>query len=181
MESLWPKFENSIIEENNSIKILRSQAKAIKAETDGSVNATFSKMNYRSGPASTIKAFGQMMSSMSSPLYEEILDDELKDKADVNKLYAITKYKFEIYNSEYRFRLFILNYREMFPVSLNVDEGILEDITYKNEDPITSNNELENTLKSIFSSSKVRAVVTKMLQNNKSKEQIDDSSLPRSI
>ena len=168
MESLWPKFEEQDIEQNNTIQILRSQAKAIKEQTNGAVSATFSKMTYKPGPTSAIETISRMMSSMSSPMYEEVLDEELADKTDVNILYHITKYKFELYNAEYRFRLFVLNYCEMFPLTLTVDEGILEDIAYKNEAPIICNADLENVLRDIFSSFKVRTVISRVLYKAKS-------------
>jgi len=167
MESLWPKFEEQIIEQNDSIQILREQARAIKSETNGIIHATFSKMNYKAGPTNAIKTLDQVMSAMSSSFYEEVLDDELVNKTDVNALYKITKYKFELYNTDYRFRLFVLNHREMFPISLEVDEGILEEVQYKNGVPISSNNDLKNVLREIFSSYKVRSVVSKMLQKRK--------------
>ena len=40
MESLWPKFEEQIIEQNDSIQILREQARAIKSETNGIIHET---------------------------------------------------------------------------------------------------------------------------------------------
>lgn len=165
MESLWPKFGEDSVEENNSIPLLRAQARAIKNETNGIVSATFSKIQYKSGPTASIVSLGQMVSSMSSPFYEETLDDELMNKKDINDLYEITKYKFELFNNDYRFRLFVLNYSVFFPISLDVDSGILGDIQYINNSPIFSNNELEDTLRSIFSSNKVRTVISKMLQN----------------
>ena len=152
MESLWPKFEEQEFVQNDSIQILRDQAKAIKVETKGIVHATFSKMNYKVGPTSALKSLSQVMSAMSSTFSnEEELEEELADKTDVNALYSITKYKLELYNVEYRFRLFVLNYREMFPISLEVDEGITEDIKYKNGSPICSNDELKTVLREVFS------------------------------
>ena len=170
MESLWPKFEDEVLEENNSIQILRDQAKAIKTETNGIVHATFSKMNYKSGATDVVKTIGQIASAISSTSGEELLDKELAGKVDVNALFKKTRYKFEIYNTEYRFRLFVLNYSEMFPISLDVDGGILEDTQYKNCYPLSSNDELKDTLKEIFSSNKVRSVVSKMLQKGKDGE-----------
>ena len=165
MESLWPKFEEQELEQNNSIQILREQARAIKSETNGVVRATFSKMNYIHIPGATnaLKTMGQVLDAIS-PRYEEELEEELADKTDVNDLYSITKYKFELYNDEYRFRLFVLKHREMFPISLEVDEGITEDIQYKNGSPISSNDDLKTVLREVFSSHKVRLVVSKMLQ-----------------
>ena len=170
MESLWPKFEVYEIEKNDSIQILREQARAIKNETNGIVHATFSKMNYKEGLTSAAKTLSQMAYALSTSCYEEVLDEELSGKTDVNALYKITKYKFELYNSEYRFRLFVLNYREMFPISLVVDEGILEDIQYKNDSPLSSNDDLKDVLRDIFSSYKVCSVVSKMLQERKKRE-----------
>lgn len=170
MESLWPNFEEQTVEQNNSLQILKTQAREIKSKTNGIVKATFSKMEYRPGPTSKITAVGKALSSLSSPTYEEILDEELESKVDVNTLYRIVDYKFELYNDEYRFRLFMLHYREMFPVSLKVDGGILEDVPYDNETPISSNDELESVLREIFSSKKVRSVVGKMLQKGKTEE-----------
>ena len=170
MESLWPKFEIQNIEQNDSIQILREQARVIKSETKGVVHATFSKMNYKPGPTNAIKAISQAVSAMSSPFYEELLEEELADNKDVNSLFQVTKYKFELFNSEYRFRLFVLNHRELFPISLEVDEGILEDTQYRNGAPILSNDDLKTVLRDIFASFKVRSVVSKMLQEKKESE-----------
>ena len=170
MESLWPNFSEQSIEQNDSIQILRAQAKDVKDKTNGIVKATFSKMEYRPGPTNKLAGVGQMLSAFSSPTYEEILDKELESKVDVNILYKNIDYKFELYNDEYRFRLFVLHYREMFPVSLKVDGGILEDVPYDNEAPISSNDELESILREIFSSKIVRSVVVKMLQKGKTEE-----------
>ena len=168
MDSLWPKFDElEKIEENNSIEILRSQARAIKSETNGVVNATFTKMTYKSGPASAIQNIRQTMAALSSPVFEEVLDEELKDKTDINTLFANTRYRFELFNAEYRFRLFIVDYREMYPISLEVDEGIEEEITYKNNSPISNDGELKDVLTDIFSSRKVCTVVSRMLQKQK--------------
>ena len=176
MESLWPKFDDCEVEDNNSIQILRAQASALRNETKNAVNATFSKMTYKAGPTSAIKSLGQMMSSMSSPVYEEVLDEELEEKTDVNTLFKHTKYKFEIFNNEYRFRLFVLNYSELYPISLEVDGGILEDILYSNNSPISSDDELKSVIKDIFSSKKVHTVVAKMLQENHKKDSSNKNS-----
>lgn len=164
MESLWPNFEELPVEENRSIQILRDQARAIQSSTNNVIRATFSKMSYNSGAMVAVERLGQIMLSMSSGTYEEILEEELQGKSDANELFSITKYKFEIFNDEYRFRLFILNYSELFPISLEVDGGILGEISYKNKEHINSNSELIDILKDIFSCEKVRIVVARMRQ-----------------
>lgn len=145
------------------MEILRLQARAIKNQTKGVINATFSKMNYRPGPTNTVATIEKIFTGLASIKYEEVLEEELATKKDINTLYTDTEYKFEIFNSEYRFRLFILHYKEMFPVSLDIDEGILEDIEYKNMSPISSNDELVSIVREIFNSSKVYSVISRML------------------
>lgn len=163
MENLWPSFDEETIESNEAIQILREQARIIQSSTKSKVRATFSKMSYKAGPLSAVEQLGRVVTAMSSPVYEEILDEELKEKTDVNTLFYTTQYKFEIYNDEYRFRLFVLNNSEMFPITLDVDGGILEDIGYQNKSRIESNEELKSILKDIFSCRKVQKVVAKML------------------
>ena len=166
MENLWPSFDEEKTEINEAVIILREQARNIQKDTKNKIRATFSKVSYKkSGPIFAAEQVGHAMLAISSPVYEEVLEEELLEKENVNKLFEITKYKFEIFNDEYRFRLFILNYSELFPITMDVDGGILEDISYKNKDNIESNDDLKKILRDIFSSPKVRRVVSRMLVN----------------
>lgn len=163
MENLWPSFNEEQIEINEAVKILREQARYIQNDTKSKIRATFSKVSYKkSGPLYAVEQVGQVMLTMP-PAYEEVLEEELQGKENVNNLFATTKYKFELFNDEYRFRLFVLNNRELFPVTLEVDGGILEDISYQNKGEIGSNDDLKSILREIFSSPKVRRVVSRML------------------
>ena len=118
MESLWPSISEQSIEENLSLSILRDQASFIKKETNNRIRATFSKVSYKPGPLSASKQLGEMISNMTSSVYEENVEDELQNKKNINDLFSIIKYKFEIYNDEYRYRLFVVNYSELYPISL---------------------------------------------------------------
>ena len=164
MRDLWPDFVNSSIEANNSIEILRNQAREISKKTGKAVKATFSKLEYKQGPLAASVAMKQVIGALSSTTYEELLDEELQGKEDANKIFSVTRYKFEIYNDEYRFRLFVLENREVFPVRLIIDDGICEEIGYKNRSDIMSNEQLEDVLQEIFCSSKVRSIVIRMIQ-----------------
>lgn len=163
MDTLWPSFDEEPIEINEAVKILREQARSIQSSTKNKIRATFSKMSYKAGPLNAIEQLGRVANAMASPLYQEILDEELQGKTDANTLFSTTQYKFEIFNDEYRFRLFVLNDSKMFPITLDVDGGILEEISYQNKSKIESNEELKIILRDIFSCSKVRKVVSKML------------------
>ena len=166
MENLWPDIEFKENEKNNAVEILRHQARILEKMTNNKIKVTFSKMNYRKSSMSSISQLGTVITAIQGR-GEEILEAELQDKDDVNTLFANTKYKFEIFNDEYRFRLFVLNNRPLFPINLEVDGGISEEIEYTNGTEINSNDELKNVIRDIFSCRKVKAVLSRMMSSNK--------------
>lgn len=166
MESLWPDFKEISIEKNETINILREQAKAIKTATGNKICGTFSKMSYKTVPADSVGILGEMITSLSLPCREELLEAELVNKKDANALYNKDKYKFEIFNEEYRFRLFVVNYCELFPITLEVDNGILNEIKYSNNIVINTNDELKHIIREIFSCKKVNTIISKMIQGS---------------
>lgn len=165
MTDLWPNFSFEEMEENKAVDILREQARALEKKTNKKVNATFSKIEYKENANAITSQIGKMIASISSPERDEILDEELKEKRDVNEFYKTTKYKFEIYNDTYRFRVFVLYNRMVFPINLDVDEGIKSELQDDISAEIKSNAELQNLLASIFSSQKLRTVITQMMKN----------------
>ena len=166
MADLWPEFNIENREENRAIPILREQARLLEKKTNQRVKATFSKITYKEPPlVQSMQYVASALSMYSEHCNQEILDDELCSKKDINSLFNPTKYKFEIYNETYRFRVFVLNYSEIFPVTLVLDSGIGEELNNRTEIEIDNNNELENLLSSIFSSKKVVNVISRMMQH----------------
>jgi len=164
MTDLWPSFSSNQTEKNNAIAILREQARALETKTEKKVKATFSKIAYQDGLAGAYAAMSQLSVSIPGLMNKEIVDEALKGKKDIAELYKITNYKFEIYNDTYRFRLFMLNYREFFPIELITDEGIKSDIKCCTELVAHSNSELESMIEAIFSSEKVKTVIHHMME-----------------
>lgn len=159
-ENLWPDFTNEIIEENNSLDILRNQARQLSKQTSGKVKASFSKIEYSMNYSGVIKALSTIASNSS-----EIEDDDLKEKKDANELYKTIKYKFEIYNDNYKFRIFVLNYKSEYPLTMDIDEDILSEITYTSNEKISNDNQLKELLIDIFSCEKVKTIIIRMIQD----------------
>lgn len=164
MNDLWPDFSAQIpCEKNNAVSILRDQARLLEKKTNKKVKATFSKIKYGDAALrSSVTTFGKVLASMNLPT-EEILENELSNKIDANTLYAPVKYKFEIYNSKYHFRVFELINCNEFPITLKIDEGISSELKIKTLVEINSNAELENITKSIFSSKKLKTIISRMM------------------
>lgn len=161
MEKLWPDFKNEQIEKNRTLSILREQAEVLDEQTQGKVKVAFSEMNFMPAKDAAIKMITAVMDKLSSE--QEQLEVDLANKKDVRDLFQVTKYKFELYNDSYRYRLFIYNYSEMFPVTIEVDPGIAEDIPYKSGSKIESNEQFIEVIKDIFHSRRVGVVVSRML------------------
>lgn len=158
-ENLWPDFSNETIEDNNSLDILKNQARQLSKQTNGKVKASFSKIEYSINYSGVLKALGTMASSSS-----EIEDNSLKEKKDANELYKKIKYKFEIYNDNYKFRIFVLNYKSEYPLTMDIDEDILSEISYTSEGKISNDNQLKELLTEIFSCKKVKTIIVRMIQ-----------------
>lgn len=169
MTDLWPNFSLAETEENRSIEILRSQARLLEKKTSGKVKATFSKISYKPDSLSDSGLLAEALVSMASIVGEkkvEVLDDELTGKTDANELYNFQSYKFEIYNEQYRFRVFVLRNRIVFPIQLDVDEGIRSELHLPTDINIQSNSELKEIVSNIFASHKLGTIVMQMMTEN---------------
>ena len=162
---LWGDINGS---ENSVISLIQDQADLLATKTGGKVKADFSRVHYQYKTNQTslqmmtniVKSISTLSSAMPS---KEIIEvDERKDLENASKFYEQGKYKFEIYSDKYKFRLFTLEYKSVFPLTLDIEYVILVDIIItKNVD---SNDELENLLLSIFASNKVRFIIQKMIE-----------------
>lgn len=160
MSDLWGTIDAGMhFEENRAIDILREQAELLARKTKGIVKASFSKVEYNTVTSDLQKTVSRLLSGNT-----EIEDVELADRKDFKERYRSTYYKFEIYNSEYKYRIFKLDYRIEFPIFLEIDEDISYECDIPHRIEINSNEQLNDNLELIFGSSKVRTVISRMLQ-----------------
>lgn len=162
MTDLWPEFSFEKTENNKAIEILRAQARLLERKTFGRVKATFSKINYKPGNTESISGALISMALIGEPKVE-VLDKELLGKTDANELYNFQRYKFEIYNETYRFRIFVLKNRIVFPIQLDIDEGIRKEINLGENTEIHSNTQLMEVVSSVFASRKLGTIIMQMI------------------
>lgn len=166
MNDLWPDFSPEALEENQAIEILREQARILEKKTNRKVKATFSKIEY-SNSFNNLKEIAQQM-QRNLDEGKELLEEELDGKKDAKEFYKTTEYKFEIYNETYRFRVFVLYNRTIFPIEIEIDEDIRANINeYSRRLLIDNNAQLKENLSSIFSSKKVMTVIVEMMRDKK--------------
>lgn len=151
---------------SNAVEILREQARLLEKKTDKKVKATFSKVIYASNHEG-LALLGKAVASISAHAGSEVLEDELSGKQDVNDLYRVTNYKFEIFNDSYRFRVFTLHNRSFFPIYMTLDEGIKDELRYVSDICIESDGALKEIVASIFSTLKIKTIISKMMVDGK--------------
>ena len=167
---LWGNVTANRGAANSVLTLIQEQANLLETKTDGKVQADFSRVHYQyiqkhnymsalNSLMATVNAFNLPSTETEGKWVEE---DEREDLEDASSFYERGEYKFEIFSSKYKFRLFTLEYQSVFPLKLEVEYGILEDkVTTKN---VKSMEELKDLLSSIFRSNKVRFIIQKMIE-----------------
>lgn len=167
MADMWPElFENNIeFEENRALDILDEQVSAIDKKTNGKIKGIVTEIKYIDnylGLRSALSSFATAL-SVSKVQQQELLENELDSKTDINSLYKTKTYKFEIYNDSFRFRIFVLLYRTDYPIQITLDEGISQELNIDKHKLIESNSQFEEILTSILRSAKMRSILNRML------------------
>lgn len=167
-ENLWDVPSVDILGDSteNVMVIMKQQAQYLKENTNGKVMGKFSR----------IKNIMVNIAGLAATLSSEITDDnEINNLSDANNLYKSQKYGFEIYNQTYKFRIFEMSLSPLYPISVMIDEGVLEDTQQSLSNCIEkgstntafiirSDNELLECLKIVFSSKKVKYILYKLQQ-----------------
>lgn len=167
-ENLWDVPSVDILGDSteNVMEIMKQQAQYLKEGTNGKVMGKFSR----------IKNIMTNIAGLAAALSSEVTDDnEINNLSDANNLYRNQKYGFEIYNQTYKFRIFEMSLSPLYPISVMIDEGVLEDtqesLSYCTEKGSTnttcivrSDKELLECLKIVFSSKKVKYILYKLQQ-----------------
>lgn len=161
MPDLWSNLISTTLEESDAVDFLREQARLLGKKTEGIVRATFSILEYRTPSIAVAETLGKALSTAFSR--DEILEEELANKADVHALDKATTYKFEIYSDTYRFRIFILTNRRWYPINIQLDEGISQELGKQTNIQINNSNEFLELVSAVFSSKKVSSIISKMI------------------
>ncbi len=174
-ENFWdvPETTEILNSTDNIHEMMKAQTQYLKKGTSGRVFGKFHKIK----KISSLHVMGAILSSMK---LETLNDEEIDGLQDMNELYKQTKYGFEIYNSEYKFRVFELLISPIYPVRIIVDEDIKNELEseltcylHKNQNvswiEAENDNEFANLLKLIFTSRKVKFILQKMMQQREQK------------
>ena len=165
---LWGNVTVANGSADSVLSLIQEQAALLETKTSGKVKADFSHVRYqyktKNASLQLAETMLRTMSALSTvvPKEEVIEVDERKNLENASNLYERGEYKFEIYSDKYKFRMFTLEYKSVFPLTLEIEYGIIEDkVVSKN---VNSIDELKSLLVSIFTSNKVRFIIQKMIE-----------------
>lgn len=128
--NLWANVVKSDGDYEDTSKVIpffRGQANDLGEMTGGKVTALFDATEKLINPSSVGAILSSALAS-SGLASSSFLDDASRPLDDANSLYFENHYAFEIRSNRYRFRLFSLTVRPLFPVEMRVDEGVLDDV-----------------------------------------------------
>ena len=167
MPNLWDDWtleQSQKVEESNAVALFREQARLLGIRTKNQVKASFAKTGKIKIPEG-IETFAEGAKALVNAVIKIDEDNILEDREDIGLQYVATGYRFEIYNNDYRFRVFELIDKILFPITIICDSDIADQIGKDVKILIGSNQELERVAKEILNSPKVKSVINRMIEN----------------
>ena len=118
---------------DNISGIMEAQAKYLFTYTQGKVFAVFDEMKIDGSLSDNISVMSNAMKVISGVVgfQQKVSKTSADELLDANSMYFDKRYGFEICTEKYRFRLFELRMKPIYPIEIIIDAGICENI--KNE------------------------------------------------
>ncbi len=175
---------------DNISGIMEAQAKYLFAYTQGKVFAVFDEMKIDGSWNDNISVMSNAMKVISGVVgFQQKVTRTSTDKLlDANLMYFDKRYGFEICTEKYRFRLFELRMKPIYPIEIIIDAGICENI--KNEldkiaIPMEKSNQYIlvdeecfcNVLQKILQDRKVHYIISELQRRMNHQEE----SIPRKV
>lgn len=114
----------------NIYKIMNEQCDYLFKDTQGRVFAIFGEIKVDGSLIAMARAMSSMVKGVSglTGLKETVAEVSTKELIDANSMYFDKSYGFEVCTEKYRFRLFELRMKPVYPIEIIVDEGICTNI-----------------------------------------------------
>lgn len=172
--SLWiiPSVDEPIDSTSRVIELMREQCCYLEAETSGAVRAKFDKVTDISQWTASVNAIVASSSRVVGAV------GGINGLKDASSLYWKDTYGLNIFNDEYRFRIFEMTLTPLYPVTIWFDEGVLEDTRSEiaaiagESDPqgrfqISSDDQLMECFQAAVGGKKVQYIIRQMLKGGR--------------
>lgn len=177
-------FWTTIIDQplNNSAEnvevIMQKQCADVKSASLDLIDARFIKLAFTTRTTSSMWSSRELMQHLTSTKTEKVEDTAL-NLIDANDSYSPSDYAFDLFTTEYKFRVLTMRLGAVYPIDLVLDDDIFRQTRdlYDEEIQISEDNsrivvqnddELKGCLKIIISmNEKMKFVVRKMIESER--------------
>lgn len=179
-ENFWADIIDQPLENSaeNVEAIMQGQCEDVKAASSGLIEAHFVKLAFTTRTTSSMWSSRELMQHLTGPKTEKVEDTAL-NLADANDSYSPSDYAFDLFTTEYKFRVLTMRLGAVYPIDLVLDDDIFCQTIdlYADEIQISeghsrivvqNDDELKACLKIIISmNEKMKFVVRKMIETER--------------
>lgn len=179
-ENFWADIIDQPLEKSaeNVEAIMRGQCEDVKSASGGLIEARFVKLAFTTRTTGSMWSSRELMQYLTDQRTEKVEDTAL-NLTDANDSYSPSDYAFDLFTSEYKFRVLTMRLGAVYPIDLVLDDDIFcqtrdlyaEEIQVSKENNlivVQNDDELKDCLKIIISrNGKMQFVVRKMIESER--------------
>lgn len=179
-DNFWADIINRPLEKSaeNVEAIMQGQCEDVKAASRGLIEARFIKLSFTTKKTTNMWTSQEIRQQFTGPKTVKVEETAL-DLTDANDSYSPSDYAFDLFTTEYKFRVLTMRLGAVYPIDLVLDDDIFrqtkdlyaEEIQISEENGrivVQNDNELKGCLKIIISTNeKMKFVVRKMIESER--------------
>lgn len=179
-ENFWANIIDQPIEKTaeNVEAIMQGQCADVNSASRGLIEARFVKLAFTTKTTGSMWSSRELMQHLTDPK-TEIVEDTALNLTDANDSYSPSDYAFDLFTTEYKFRVLTMRLGAVYPIDLVLDDDIFFQtwdlyskeiqVSKKNKLIVVQNDDdLKGCLKIIISrNEKMKFVVRKMIESER--------------
>lgn len=179
-DNFWADIIDRPLEKSaeNVEAIMQGQCEDVKAASRGLIEARFIKLSFTTNKTTNMWTSQEIRQQFTGPKTVKVEETAL-DLTDANDSYSPSDYAFDLFTTEYKFRVLTMRLGAVYPIDLVLDDDIFrqtkdlyaEEIQISEENGrivVQNDNELKGCLKIIISTNeKMKFVVRKMIESER--------------
>ncbi len=179
-DNFWADIIDRPLEKSaeNVEAIMQGQCEDVKAASRGLIEARFIKLSFTTKKTTNMWTSQEIRQQFTGPKTVKVEETAL-DLTDANDSYSPSDYAFDLFTTEYKFRVLTMRLGAVYPIDLVLDDDIFrqtkdlyaEEIQISEENGrivVQNDNELKGCLKIIISTNeKMKFVVRKMIESER--------------
>lgn len=179
-ENFWADIIDQPLEKSaeNVESIMQGQCEDVRSASRDLIDARFVKLAFTTKKTTNMWTSQEIKQQFTGPKLVKVEETAL-DRTDANDSYSPSDYAFDLFTSEYKFRVLTMRLGAVYPIDLILDDDIFcqtwdlyaEEIQVSKKNnliAVHNDNELNDCLEIIISrNEKMKFVVRKMIETEK--------------